>query len=387
MITRLAASLLLVLQAALALRVVGRLLKTARAERIRPTTEQSAVCERVSVIVPVLNEQRRLQPCLDGLTQQGDEVLEILVVDVGSTDGTQVLVERAARLDPRIRLLDARSIPDGWNGKAWGQQSGLEAADPRTDWLLTVDADVRPRAGLVRALVGHARRRGIAALSVATAQEIDGPGTALVHPAMLTTLVYRWGIPGQATRRVAEARANGQCMLFDRVALEEIGGFVAGAGSLCEDITMARTLAIRGWLVGFYESERLASARMYQSGVETWRNWPRSLPLRDGTASTTVLLGLLEVLLVQALPGLLLALAALPAISRAAPAGLLRLNAGLAALRLGILVGMARAYTARPWSYWLSPLMDLPVALALIGSACQREHRWRGRRIIRGGRR
>jgi dolichol-phosphate mannosyltransferase len=45
---------------------------------------------------------------------------------------------------------------------------------------------------------------------------------------------------------------------------------------------------------------------------------------------------------------------------------------------------MARAYARRPWSYWFSPLMDLPVALMLIRSALQREHRWRGRSLIRG---
>jgi hypothetical protein len=36
----------------------------------------------------------------------------------------------------------------------------------------------------------------------------------------------------------------------------------------------------------------------------------------------------------------------------------------------------------RPWTYWLSPLADLPVALALFVSALRRRHTWRGRELL-----
>jgi dolichol-phosphate mannosyltransferase len=380
---------LLVLQGVLGLRVATRLLRTAGSASIRPVPEGASPDAHISVIVPVLNERARLQPCLDGLREQGDEVLEILVVDGGSVDGTMSLARQAAALDPRIKILETRPIPDGWNGKVWGLEHGLRAADRRSAWLLTIDADVRPRRGLACALLSHARCIGAAALSVATVQEVAGPGVAWVHPAMLATLVYRHGIPGHVTRRTASAQANGQCMLLDRSALERIGGFARAAHSLCEDVTLARLLASDGHAVGFYESDGLVSVRMYESGAETWRNWSRSLPLRDGIADRDVLVGLLEVLLVQALPGVLLALMAVPIVRRVAPTGLLRLNVGLLAMRLGVLVGLCRAYADRPWTYWLSPTLDLPVSLSLIQSAVRREHQWRGRRVrreaIRGG--
>ncbi len=37
----------------------------------------------------------------------------------------------------------------------------------------------------------------------------------------------------------------------------------------------------------------------------------------------------------------------------------------LVAVRLGVLFGTARAYRRLPWTYWLSPLSDLPVALRI----------------------
>jgi len=87
-------------------------------------------------------------------------------------------------------------------------------------------------------------------------------------------------------------------------------------------------------------------------------------------------LGLLEVLLVQALPLPLLLI-------RWPSGGPWRLNLLLLAIRLGMLVGMARAYPARPWTYWLSPVLDLPAGFALWRSALRRRHAWRGRTYAR----
>jgi dolichol-phosphate mannosyltransferase len=50
--------------------------------------------------------------------------------------------------------------------------------------------------------------------------------------------------------------------------------------------------------------------------------------------------------------------------------------------RIGVLVGAARAYVTKPWTYWLSPLADLPVAFALFASALRRRHTWRGRELV-----
>ena len=55
----------------------------------------------------------------------------------------------------------------------------------------------------------------------------------------------------------------------------------------------------------------------------------------------------------------------------------------LLALRLGVLIGTARAYPNKLWSYWLSPLVDLPVALRILQFTLRRRHRWRGRTYIR----
>jgi dolichol-phosphate mannosyltransferase len=370
-------------QAALGLGVLLRLLRTAGGQRIARAEQALPAAGTVAVLVPVLNERARLTPCLEGLIAQGPEVAEILVLDGGSEDGTQDLVASFSRRDPRLRLLDASQVPADWNGKAWGLQVGLAASSAATTWLLTIDADVRPRPLLVRSLLAHAARFELSALSVATAQELAGADDGLVHPALLTTLVYRFGIPGQVAHRPAEVQANGQCMLLRRALLESVGGFRVGRSSRCEDVTLARHLASIGQPIGFFESDGLVSTGMYASGREAWQGWTRSLPLHDRFAGFGTLRGLLEVALVQALPlPLSLLLAALPPDRTRRWA--LRLNLLLSLVRLGVLAGTARAYLWRPWTYWLSPLLDLPVALALWRSLLRRRHTWRGRVLVPG---
>lgn len=388
-------------QALLAARVVLRLIRTGGRPRV--TAPATGVVDQgsVTVLVPVLDEEGRLGPCLEGLVAQGPEVAEILVIDGGSRDDTVALARQHAGRDPRIRVIDASPVPADWNGKAWNLQYGLGQGRVGTPWVLTVDADVRPRAGLAAALVAHAVTNDVTALSGATRQRLSGATEGLVHPALLTTLVYRYGIPGTATSDPDDVQANGQCMLIRRDALEAIGGFADGRHSVCEDVTIARRLARGGHRVGFTETGDLVDVAMYASAGDAWRNWPRSLSMRDQFAGHAVATRLAEVAFVQGLPLLLTGGAALSKRRHHYPSGslsttgrdhsrarravelVIALNRGLVMLRIGVLFGMVRAYERPPFTYWLSPILDAPVAVRLVQSALRRTHTWRGRSISR----
>ena len=366
----------------LAARVIWRMAKGGSGKCLQAREVDQANGEHLTVIVPVLNEYTRLAPCLEGLMTQGSEVSESLVVDGGSTDGTQQLVADYAQRDTRIRLIDASPFPEDWNGKVWGLQTGWQAVGPTANWILIIDADVRIKPLLASTLLEHARTARLDGLSVATQQELGSLGEGLVHPALLTTLVYRFGPPGREFQRVQDVQANGQCFLFRRTVLARYDGFAGTRFSVSEDVTMARMLVCDGYRVGFYEVDHLVSVKMYENWRETWQNWTRSLPLHDHFSGMQTALGWLEILLVQALPlPFLLVLLFL----RTRNWRILTVNGVLVAMRLGVLVAMARAYPRRPWSYWFSPLCDLPVAMQLGRMALRRKHTWRGRMVIRRG--
>ena len=371
-----ALAILAVAQIVLGIRVIARLIRTARGTTIQ-RVEESTTDERVTVIVPVLNEADRLRACLDGLVAQAPGVAEILVVDGGSSDGTQEIVREYEARDERVNLIDASPIPDGWNGKVWGLHAGELASNPDNRWILTIDADVRPDRALATSLITHASEHQLRAMSVATRQVIGDAGEGLLHPSMLTTLVYRFGIPGGHYRNVHDVQANGQCMLLERELVADIGGFASVRGEICEDVTLARKIVASGETVGFFETDDLTTVRMYPDWRATWRDWPRSLPMRDQYSGGRGWLGLAEVALIQALPlPLLLS-------NRRSPRWVRLTNLILTCTRLGILAGTRRAYLTAPWSYWLSPLADLPVTVRIMMSALQRQHVWRGRTIQR----
>ena len=62
----------------------------------------------VSVVIPVFNEERYIEACLDSVLGQDypADRYEVIVADGGSTDRTRAIVESAAALHPSLRLID-----------------------------------------------------------------------------------------------------------------------------------------------------------------------------------------------------------------------------------------------------------------------------------------
>ena len=237
------------------------------------------------------------------------------------------------------------------------------------EWVVTLDADTRPSPELPRALVGRAVADGLDVVTVAGRFECPTAPLRWLHPAMLTTLVYRAAPPG-ASRPVAVHRlmGNGQCLTLHRATLLGAGGFGAVAHHTVEDVALVRTMAAAGFAVDFLDASSLLTVRMYESATDAWRGWGRSLALPGVESRSRQLAGLAVVTLAQTLP-----LARL--VARRADA----LDGALLLARLGVLVGTARSYARRGPAYWSSPLADTAATAALALGIVRRRHRWRGR--------
>ena len=341
----------------------------------------------VTVIVATLNEAERLQPCLDGLMQQSASLLEVLVVDSRSTDGTQALVQIAAARDPRIALVVDEPLPDGWVGKVWALETGLRRA--RGEWVLGIDADTIPAPGLIDAVIDAAANDGYDVVSFSPRFEGQSAGERFVQPAMLTTLVYRSGAAGATQPPPDRVLANGQCFLAKRALLLQSGGYAPARASFCDDVTLARHLAARGARVGFLDGSRIISVRSYVSLREMWREWGRSFDLKDATTPFGRAVDLLLVWSVQAAPLPLLivlgsywsALAGAGAsgLTHALATTLIAINALAFTLRLFMVFALRGSYATRGVPFWLSWLADVPAAVRLTLSMMRTPKQWRGR--------
>jgi len=337
------------------------LARLARGRQRRPPLAAPAAApeETVSVVVPARDEAARIGPCLEALARDGD-VLEVIVVDDGSTDAT-AQVARAAG----ARVIAAGEAPAGWVGKPWALQRGLEAA--RGEIVVSLDADVRPEAGLARALAAALRD---ADLVTAGARFLcETAGERWLHPAMLMTLIYRFGPPDAAgPARAQRLVVNGQCTAVRRQALLDAGGYGHSARHMTDDAAQARGLARLGWRVAFHDGGGLVAVDMHDSVADTWRQWGRSLALPDVTSPAWQAADLAVVWLTLGLPPLRL----LAGRAR-------RLDVGLLALRWLMAAAAARSYAGRGPAYWASPLADPPAVLRLTTSALRPTRDWRGR--------
>ncbi|MEJ7894719.1 MAG: glycosyltransferase [Solirubrobacteraceae bacterium] len=350
-------------QAALAGLVLTRLARGR--ERRAPLAAGSAPvpAQRVSVVIPARDEEARIGHVLRALVDDPD-VHEVLVVDDHSGDATAAVATGLG-----ARVLTAPPLPAGWVGKPWALQHGLEQATG--DVVVTVDADVRPDPGLVRALAGSLAGQPERTLLTGTVRfACESAGERALHPAFLATLIYRFG-PGDVDGfqpRPSRAVANGQCLAARRTALLAAGGFALAAPHMTDDVALARALRRRGWCLHTVDAADLLEVRMYDSVRETWTGWSRSLMAPDVTPVAWQALDVATLWAIQALPlwRLLLRRGTL-------------LDAVLLVLRLALHLAFRRTYRHRDAAFWLAPLVDLPAVARLTVSVLRPDRSWRGR--------
>jgi len=240
--------------------------------RPRPARSGSLPEGRVSILVPARNEAARIAPCIRSLAALEGPVLEILVLDDRSDDGTADVVREAAAGDARVRVLEGAALPEGWTGKAWACAQLAEAS--RGDWLLFTDADTRHEPGALAAALAVS---GDAALvSLWPGQELGTWSERLVVPFMLVLLLVflpHW-MPGR-TRSLGAA--NGQFMLFRRRAYEAVGGHAAVRSHLVDDVALARALRENGETLRNRNGAGWVRCRMYENAAGVWEGFSKNL--------------------------------------------------------------------------------------------------------------
>ena len=363
--------------------LLSRLLKGAsRRSPILPQPANPDLTGKVSVVVPTLNEAERITPCLEGLSRQGYELREAIIVDSNSQDGTQQLVKNAGSYDPRLRLITDDPLPLGWVGRPWALHTGYLHTCDLSEWFLGIDADTEPQFGLITSLVSSAEAEGYDMVSLAPQFILQYPGEWCLQPALLMTLLYRFDSAGVDAVTSSRVMANGQCFLCRRSVLAKLDGYTSAAGSFCDDVTLARNIAAAGYKVGFFDGSKVIKVRMYEGAKETWNEWGRSLDLKDAASTSQVWGDVLFLLCIQALPlpMLLLSLYLLNLGSHEPIIILLfGLNAFLLLLRCGMSIAIAPSYSGSSFFFWLSPLADPLAVLRIFLSSLKKPKTWRGR--------
>ena len=112
---------------------------------------------RVSVLLPVRDEERYLAECLASLSAQTLSDFEVIVVDDGSTDGSATIAEHHARCDPRFRLVRQEAA-------GMVAASELARAEAQAPLIARMDADDVALPERLELQVGAIEEEGLAAV-------------------------------------------------------------------------------------------------------------------------------------------------------------------------------------------------------------------------------
>lgn len=90
--------------------------------------------EKISVLVPVYNVEKYLEKCIESILHQSYQNIEVLLVNDGSTDGSEKICIAYAQKDPRIKYFKKEN-----GGLSDARNYGLERA--LGDYVTFVDSD------------------------------------------------------------------------------------------------------------------------------------------------------------------------------------------------------------------------------------------------------
>lgn len=99
----------------------------------------------ISVIIPVYNEEKYIQECMDSLLNQTYLDFEIICVDDGSTDKSLQILQEYAKLDSRVKILTQQNQYAGV-----ARNNGLKIA--RGKYVIFLDADDYFRENMLKKL-------------------------------------------------------------------------------------------------------------------------------------------------------------------------------------------------------------------------------------------
>jgi glycosyltransferase involved in cell wall biosynthesis len=109
---------------------------------------------KISVIIPVRNEEASIGALIDDLLKQTLKPAEVVITDGGSTDATPAIISQFIASGAPLRLIrEDAALP--------GRGRNLAAAEAANEWLAFIDAGTRPEPSWLQALADEAQADGV----------------------------------------------------------------------------------------------------------------------------------------------------------------------------------------------------------------------------------
>ena len=188
---------------------------------------------RVSVVIPVHDEEHRIAPLLRSLSLQEYPQAEYIFIDDRSGDKSPELLARFAETGKPVRIITLAENP-GPNHKQFALGRGIEAASG--EYFLFTDADCEVPPGWIAAMVRRMADEGIGAAIAPVFKKKERPGFFPSYQCYdhIVRYVYLAGAAGLG----AAGGGFGNNLILRRACLEAAGGYDAVPPSPTEDAAL-----------------------------------------------------------------------------------------------------------------------------------------------------
>lgn len=228
-----------------------------------PSTEVQN-SDLISLLIPARNEEANIACLLDALRKMKNSNIEILVYNDHSTDNTEEIIRKYAKIDNRIKLIQSDVLPNGWLGK--NHACYQLAKQAKGKYLLFVDADVMLSGNIVSDAVAYAKKYELGLISIFPKQIQLTAGEKKTVPLMnyiLLTLLPLIFV--RISPYNSHAAANGQFILFEAEIYKRLQPHEQFKDSAVEDISISRFYKSKKVKTACIIGEERIQCRMYHS--------------------------------------------------------------------------------------------------------------------------
>lgn len=241
-----------------------------------------------AICIPARNEAHQIADVVAPLVDQGAKVY---VFDDESIDGTAEAAAAAGATVLRAR----EKLPEGWVGKnrACHELAKAAAEDHAGDWILFLDADVKPGPTFVKSM-GAAVLESKKSVLTGFAKILPGKG---LEPAYLGWVAWILGASNPfglvSKTGVGHNRfMNGQIGAWKSGVYFDILPHEAMKGEVLEDVKIGRMLAAKGIKVEVLDLSKILGVQMYSTFREALDGMSKNTFAITGSAAGTLLLGI-----------------------------------------------------------------------------------------------
>jgi chlorobactene glucosyltransferase len=244
--------------------------------RAKDRTQPGDESAKVSVMIPVRNEEENIGACLDSLLRQSYGNIEIIAMDDHSRDGSWGILKAYAEANQgRLRVFRSQPLPEGWSGKNWVcHQLSLLAEG---SWLVFSDADTIHGRHCIRSAIAENRARGSGMVSYLPELTTVTLAEKVILPVIYFAFYFLFplGILRAVKIRMA-AVAIGTFILVSRRTYDQVGGHHALRDEIVDDMALARLVKAEGGAVDMLSGTGIFSTRFYHNAGEIWRGFSKN---------------------------------------------------------------------------------------------------------------